>query len=489
MQKNTGKIALSNFIWRFFERTGAQLVSLVISIVLARLLSPSDYGVVALMWVIINFLSLFIDAGFSTALIQKKDTDDLDYSTVFYFNVICCIIIYVILFLFAPLIAGFYSNPKMTPMIRVAGITLLISGVKSIQIAYVSKNLLFKKFFFSTLGGTIGAAFVGIWIAMRGLGAWALICQSLFNNLVDTIILWCTVRWRPKRIFSLERLKRLLNFGIKIQLSSLINHLYEDLRSLLIGKIYGPQDLAFYDKGRSWPNLVTANINSSLDSVLLPILSGEQDNPERIKEMTKRVIKTSIYILAPMMMGLAACSRPLIRFLLTEKWLPCVPFQIIFCITYMFYPIHTANLNAIKALGRSDLFLKLEILKKIVGLTLLVITAPISVKAMAYSLLVSSLASQIINSWPNKKLLNYSYLDQLRDILPSVLLAFGMGAVVYLIQFLKLDDLVTLLIQVLLGASIYVVGSRIFKLDSFDYMLSMTKSYMFRSQLEKSESK
>lgn len=469
------KNTITNFLWRFAERCGAQGVSFIVSLVLARLLTPNDYGIVALMSVFISILGVFIDSGFSSALIQKKDADDLDFSSIFYFNLVSCSLLYLILFFAAPLISAFYGRPEMTAMVRVLGITFLISGVKSVQTAYVSKNMMFKRFFFSTLGGTIGAAFVGIGMAMMGFGAWAIIAQSLFNNAVDTLILWLTVRWRPKKQFSLARLKQLFSFGWKLLASGLLDTVYNNLRTLIIGKVYTSEDLAFYNKGQHLPDLIITNVNSSIDSVLLPTLSAAQDDPEAVKSMTRRSMQTSTYIMAPFMMGMAACAVPLIRLLYTEKWLPCVPYLVIFCVTSMFYPVHTANLNAIKALGRSDLFLRLEIIKKIVGLITIVITAPISVMAMGYSLLVTCVLSQIINSWPNKKLLNYSYLEQLKDILPGILLAAFMCLCIYPVQWLGLPDYVTLLIQVPLGVVIFVAGSALLKLEAFTYLWAMVK--------------
>lgn len=466
---------LANLFWRFAERVGAQIVGVIVTIILARILTPGDYGTVALMNVVINILSIFINCGLGTSLIQKKDANDLDFSTVFYAQVLFSIVLYCVLFLIAPLIASFYSKSEMVAMIRVAGITFLIAGVRNIQNAYVSRTMQFRKFFFATLGGTLGAAALGIWMALQGYGAWALIVQSIFNNFMDTVILWITVKWRPKPLFSFSVLKKHFTFSWKLLVSSVIDTIYNNLRTLIIGKVYSSEDLAYYNRGKSWPILIVDNINVSIDSVLFPTMSAAQDRKETVKAMARRAIKTSTYIMAPMMMGLAFCSIPLIRLVLTEKWLYCVPFQCIFCITYMFYPVHTANLNAIQALGRSDVFLKLEIIKKVVGIIALAISVPISVMAMGYSLLFTSLASQIINSWPNKKLLNYGYLEQLKDILPGILLAVAMGCCIYPIQWLDLPDIVTLLIQVPLGAAIYIAGSIVFKLESFQYLWGMVK--------------
>lgn len=481
------KSIVSNFIWRFAERCGAQAVTFIVSIILARLLDPSVYGVISLVTVFTAILSVFIDSGMGNALIQKKDADDLDFSSVFYFNITMCSLLYLIMFITAPFIARFYDMPELTLVTRVISLTLIISGVKNIQCAYVSKNMLFKRFFYATLGGTIGAAVIGIVMAFNGFGVWALVIQSLFNSTVDTIILWFTVKWRPKRIFSFERLKGLFSYGWKLLVSALLDTGYNNLRALIIGKIYSPSDLAFYNKGKTFPNLIVTNINSSIDSVLLPTMSKEQDSPEVVKSMTRRAIKTSTYIMMPFMVGLAVCAEPIISILLTDKWLPAVFFMRIFCFSYAFWPIHTANLNAIKAMGRSDLFLKLEILKKIVGLVAILSTMWISVEAMAYSLFATSILSQIINSFPNKKLLKYGYRSQLMDMMPQIVLSLLMGAVVYCVQFLNLNNVLTLVIQVPLGAAIYVAGSRIFHIDSFEYLLSTVKSLFSKKNRAGSE--
>lgn len=470
----------SNFIWRFGERCGAQAVKLLVELILARLLLPNDYGTIALVTVFITILNVFVDSGLGNALIQKKDADDLDFSSVFYFNLFWCAILYLMLFASSPAISAFYGRPELTMIVRALGITVLISGLKNVQQAFVSRNMLFKKFFFATIGGTIGAAVLGITMAYCGFGVWALVIQQLFNTTMDTFILWITVKWRPKKIFSMQRLKSLFSYGWKLLASNLLDTIYTNIRALIIGKIYTASDLAFYNQGNKLPYVIVGNINNSIDSVLLPAMSYEQDNTERVKEMTRRSIQISTYIMAPLMMGLAVASNTLIELVLTEKWLPCVFFLRIFCITYMFQPIHTANLNAIKALGRSDLFLKLELMKKILGLILLVSTMWISMKAMAYSTLLNSIIAQFINSWPNKKLLNYSYLDQMKDILPSIILAVIMGLVVYPISFFNWNYILILIIQCVVGATIYLFGSIAAQINSFQYLLGVVKPFFKR---------
>ena len=471
------KKILVNFIWRFAERCGAQLVTFIVSIVLARILAPEDYGTIALITVFTTILQVFVDSGLGTALIQKKNADDMDFSTVFYFNFIVCIILYICMFFSAPFISKFYNDNSLTPVIRVISLTIVISGVKGIQQAYVSKYMMFKRFFFSTIGGTIFSAILGIILAYEGCGVWALVAQQLSNTAIDTLILWLTVKWRPKRIFSWKRLKALLSFGWKLLLSSLLDTCYSNLRNLIIGKLYSSADLAFYNQGDKFPKVIVTNVNTSIDSVLLPTMSGAQDNRERVKNMTRRAIKTSTYIMAPFMMGLAFCAEPIVRLVLTDKWLPCVVFLRIFCITYMFWPVHTANLNAINAMGRSDWFLRLEVIKKIMGMIILLSTMWFGVKAMAYSSLLTSVLSQIINSWPNRKLLNYGYLEQVRDFAPGIILAVFMGLCVYIIGYIPLNDGATLIIQIIVGAAIYIGMSAVLKLEEFEYLSGMIKSF------------
>lgn len=475
-----------NLLWRFLERIGAKGVEFLVSIILARILAPEVYGEIALITVFITILQVFVDSGLGNALIQKKDACDKDFSTVFFFNIIFCLILYSGLFFAAPFIASFYDNDILCSVVRVLGITIVISGVKNVQQAYVSKHMLFKRFFFATLGGTIGAAILGVAMAYFGYGIWALVAQQVFNVAVDTLILWLTVKWRPKWYFSFKRLKSLFIYGWKLLVSSLLETVYNDIRQLIIGKMYAKSDLAYYNRAKQFPQFITANINTSINSVLFPAMSNVQDDKVRVKSMTRRAIKTSTYIMTPFMVGLAVCGEPLIRLILTEKWLPVVPYLIIFCITQTFLPIHTANLNAIKAMGRSDLYLKLEIIKKIVGMVLLLSTMWFGVMAMAYSLLISSVLSQIINSWPNRKLLDYKYLEQIKDILPCLGIAVLMGVPVYFVKFIGLNDIITLSIQIGLGVVLYILFSRIFHIDSFEFVIKTVKS-LFKKKNKKEE--
>ena len=473
---------VSNLMWRFFERCGAQLVSFVVTVVLARLIEPELFGLITTVAIITSILLVFVDSGMANSLIQKKDSDSLDFSSVFYFNVVFCLILYIGLFFAAPLIASFYRQPVLGPIIRVLGLTVVVSGVKNVQQAYVAKTLQFKRFFFATLGGTLLAGLVGVVMAVKGFGVWALVAKELVNVTVNTAILWLTVGWRPQRAFSFTRLKGLLSYGWKLLVSGLLDTVYNRLQQLIIGAKYSQTDLAFYDRGNSIPNLIVENVNTSIDSVLLPVLSTEQDHRDRVRAMTRRAIKVSTYIMMPMMMGLAVCAEPLIRLLLTEKWLPCVPYLRIFCFSYAFYPIHTANLSAIKAMGRSDLFLRLEIIKKALGVGMLIVAVSRGVYAIAMTLVFMTLAAQVINAWPNGKLLGYPYLSQLRDMLSSILLTCLMGAAVYALSLLGLSDWLTLPLQVAAGVALYLAGSALFHVESFEYVLGIVKRILFKKR-------
>lgn len=472
---NMSSKATSGLLWTFLERFGAQCVTLIVSIILARLLDPVVFGTVAIVTVFMEILNVFIDSGLGNALIQKKDADDIDFSSVFYFNIFMCIALYLVLFFLAPLMSRFYGMAELTDIIRVMGLSLIVSGVRNIQRAFVSRKLQFKRFFFATIGGTLGAAALGIWMAYRGFGVWALVAQGLFNNVVGTVILWLTVKWRPTRVFSFTRFRGLFSFGWKLLVSDLINTVYNNLRQLIIGKMYTTQSLAMYNRGYMIPNVFVININSAIDSVLFPVMSSAQDDVNMIRAMTRRSIRVSSYIMWPVMMGIAACSTPLVSILLTDKWLPCVPFLIIFCISYAFLPLQTANLNAIKALGRSEIYLKLEIIKKIVGFAILAATMWFGPLVMAASNLLFAVINYLINAFPNRKLLNYSYGQQIMDAAPPMLLSAFMFGIVYCVRFLELSNWLTLIIQIPLGVLIYVGGTKLFKLDSFDYILGTVK--------------
>lgn len=464
---------ISGLVWKFAERIGAQGIGFIVSIVLARLLSPQDYGLISLITIFLAVSGVFIQSGFGTALIQKKDADNIDFSTVFYFNIMISLIFYFLLYIISPYIAKFYNEPSLTKIVRVMSMSLIISAVNNVQHAYVSKTMQFKRFFYSTLVGTILSGFLGVAMAYMGFGVWALVAQQLFNTLVDTIVLWFTVKWRPQLVFSIKRLKSLFSFGWKLLISGLIDTLYNNIYGLLIGKVYNSSLLGLYNRGNQFPNLIVSNINGPIQSVLLPALSEEQDNKERLKSMVRRSIVTSSFIIYPMMIGMAAVAKPMVNILLGEKWLGCVFFLQISCITLAFWPIHTANLQAINAVGRSDIFLKLEIIKNILGIVVLVMSIPFGIKVMVIGRAIQGFICTIINAFPNKKLLGYSFVEQWKDLIPSLVISLLMGLLVISVELLGFNSYITLLIQIPVGALTYFGVAYLLKFECFTYLLSM----------------
>ena len=459
--------------WKFAERITAQMISLFVSVILARLLLPSDYGAVALVMVFINIADVFVSGGMGSALIQKKKVDNVDFSSVFYVNIMLSFLIYAVLFFSAPYIAVFYDIPVLSKVLRVLGIRIPIAAINSIQQAYVSRNMLFKRFFYATLLGTLVSGFAGVFMAYRGFGVWALVMQYMINSCTDTLVLWVTVKWRPELKYSWKKAKDLISYGWKLLVSGLLDTGYNELRSLLIGRLYSPSELAFYNQGDKYPKIIVININSSIGSVLFPAISQYQDDKERVKSMTRRSIQVSSYLMWPLMFGLAVTAEPLVRLILTEKWLPCVPFLRIFCFSYGLWPVHTANLQALNAMGRSDLFLKLEVIKKILGISILMISLHMGPLAIAWSLLMTGIMATFINSAPNRKILKYSYKEQFMDLMPSFFLSFFMALLIYPVSFMELPDLFLIFLQTVIGAVIYLVGSIITKNQSFQYLIGL----------------
>lgn len=470
------KSVLSGLFWRFSERTAAQGVSFIVSVVLARLLTPEDYGLIGLITVFISIATVFVSSGFGNALIQKKNATQTDFSSVFYFSIVMGLIMYAILFVCSPLIAKFYNEPLLIPVVRILSISLVIAGINSVQQAYVSKTMQFKRFFFSTIIGTIISAVVGIFMAYKGYGVWALVAQTLTNQVIDTCILWFTVKWRPTLEFSLKEMKKMFSYGWKLLFSSIIDTVYNNLYSLVIGKFYSAKDLGYYNRGRNIPNMVITNINGSIQSVMFPAFSNCQGDKVRLKAMVRRSIMTSTYIIFPAMIGLAAVSKPLTVLLLTEKWLPSVPFMQFSCFILAFWPIHTTNLQAINAVGRSDIFLKLEIIKKIIGFSIMLISIPFGLYVMMIGNCFSAVICSVINARPNKKLLSYGYKEQIMDMLPAILLSVVMGVCVLAWTFFDLNNVIILVCQVLTGIIVYFLGSKILKLESYDYIMNMLRS-------------
>lgn len=475
MKSQTKKKVLSSLLWKMLERNGTQGIQLLVQIVLARILLPEVFGTLAVLTVFISFARVFVEYGFNTALIQKKNADDLDFSSVFYLNGFIVILLYSLIYIFAPWISEFFKNESLVWPLRGLALILPFGAINAIQNVYVARNMMFKNLFFSSLGAIIISGTVGIVSAYFGAGVWALVAQQLVNQISISLILWFTVKWRPKLIFSWERVKGLFSYGWKLLVSQLLNILYMDIRTLIIGKRYDSSTLGYYSKGEQFPKVIVTSLDGSIQAVMLPALSAHQDNRKKVKDMVRRAIMTSSFLIFPMMIGLAVVAEPLVRVVLTEKWMKSVPFLQMFCIAHALRPIHTANLQAINAVGRSDIFLKLEVIKKIIGLTIVLISIPFGVYALAFGMVISGLISSFVNAYPNKKLLNYSYKEQWGDIMPSLLISLLMGGIVYCFNFLKIDDLILLPLQIITGVIIYFSSAKLFKLECFNYLLETMK--------------
>lgn len=469
----------SGMFWKFAERISAQLVSFIVSVVLARILLPEAYGIVAMVMVFINIANVFVTSGFSSALIQKKDADETDFSTIFYCSFAISVVIYIGLFFAAPFIAEFYGTEELTAVLRVFSLKIVLSSYSSVQHAYVSKHMIFKKFFFSTFFGTVLSGVVGILMALNGFGVWALVAQYLVNSTVDMIVLSVTVKWRPKLLFSWNAAKGLMKYGWKLLCASLIGTIYGNLRSLIIGKYYTTEDLAYYNRGKNFPDLIMNNVVSTITSVLFPAMSNAGEKAE-IRRMTQKSVRMTSYIVFPMMAGMALVARPFVLVLLTEKWSEAIVYLQLVCLYNAFHVITQTNLQAISALGRSDIVLKLEFIKKPVGILLLIAAIPYGVFAVALTLPLSALFTMLVNMCPNKKLLSYGFGKQLKDLLPALLLTAGMSVTVYFAGMLPLSNLLLLIVQICVGGGVYVLLSVVFRNESFFYLWNYVISFIRR---------
>ena len=476
------KKVFSGLIWKFGERIGAQAVSFLVSMILARLLLPADYGVIALITIFIDIANVFVSSGFGSALVQKKDADEIDFSSVFYFSIVMSWVLYGIVFCFAPVVARFYGQDILVPVLRVMALKLPLAGVNSVQHAYVQKQMLFKRFFFSTLIGTVGSAVVGIAMAYMGFGPWALVAQYLFNSTMDTAVLWFTVKWRPVWAFSVKRMRALFQFGWKMLCSELIHTSYSQIRSLIIGKVYTEKDLAYYNQGGKLPGILVTNINSSISSVLFPAMTMRQGDLKKMKEVVRTSIRVGSYVMWPLMMGLFVLSEPVVRLIFTDKWLPCVPFMQIACIQYALEPVQTANVQAVKAMGKGRTFLVMEIVKKTFGVVMIVAVMYRGVMAIALTAMAVTFFAALVNSTPNRKYLGYTYQEHIADLLPSILLAAAMAVCVYFAGMLPIPPVAGIAVQVVVGVAVYILLSRVCRISQYAYIVDVAKSWIRRSK-------
>ena len=481
--QNRAEQVTSGLIWTYAERLTAQLVTIIVTIILARIIAPEEYGIVSIVVVFINVANAFVINGFGNSLIQKKDADDIDFSTVFYFSIVFSIIIYLLLYVGAPFIADFYKLPQLLWVIRVMAIRLPIAAVNSIQQAYISKRMEFKKFFYATLGGTVVSAIVGVSMAYKGFGIWAVVAQYLTNVCIDTIVLSFTSGWKLQFVYSSERMRSLFSYGWKIMAVGVATTLYSNLRNLVIGKKYSSADLAYSEKGEQFPAAIAGNINSSITKVLFPVLSEAQNDINQLKRIVRRSIKVGSYILFPLMFGFMAVADTFVITFLTQKWVGCVPFLRIMCAVYALQPLQTSSLQSIKALGRSELYLLVDIVKKIVGILILVVTLIIfdNVFYVVLGALIVELFSVLILLPLNKKLILYDYKEQLGDIFPTIVLTGMMYlSVVIVNSFVACSNVLKLMIDVLIGGMVYVSISVLTKNENFFYILRIIEGRLKR---------
>lgn len=475
--KDFKKKTVSGFAYKFAERVGAQGINFIVSMLLARLLLPEEYGVIALVTVFISILDAFVTYGFGNSLIVNKNSDGLDFSTCFYFGIALSIAIYFMVYFGAPYLADFYDNELLTPVLRVMSLRVPLAAINTVQHAYVSKHMIFKKFFYATLIGTVISGVVAVIMAYQGLGVWALVEQNLGNAFIDTLCLWMMVGWRPKWEFSFKRLKIIYDYGWKVLAVGLIDTGYRELRSLVIGKKYSSADLAYYNKGIQFPSFSNKLIEPTINTVLFPALSHCNDDKDQMLVFTRRMINVSTFILAPIMFGLAAVAEPLVVLLLTKKWVSCVVYLQIGCLAYLFRPLAIVNNTVVKASGNSALLLKLDVIKKGIGVFLLIASMQFGVLWICVSFATSNIIATIINMGANRRILGYGYRAQFRDSVPNIMIAFLMGIVVWAISLINLRPAILLIIQVVAGMCLYLGLSVITKNESYVYLLKALKTW------------
>lgn len=455
------------------ERFGVQGIQLLLQIILARLLSPEHYSVLAVMLIFTSLASVFVQHSFGAALIQNKDVTEEDYSSVLWVTLMIAAVCYGGLYLLAPLIAVFYEMPLLVEHLRVLGLTLFPLAFNSVQMAKAGRAMDFRKVFFSSICGLLISGTVGILVAYMGGGLWALVMQNLVNVTVSGVIMSVVIHWRPRLLCNWQRIKVLFSYGWKLMTSLLIVTLYDNIYSIVIGKKYSGETLGYYDRGTLFPRSIVNSINLTTESVMLSAMSKIQDDREAVKMMMRRSMMMGAYLVFPVMVGLAAVAEPLIVVLLTEKWLPCVPYMRLFCIACAFDPVHTCNLQAINAIGRSDVYLKLEIAKKVCFAVLLMgvtyyFDSPIAIAAIG---IVNALLCWTINIVPNQKLMCYTFAEQIKDLLPPVFMTACMGTVVAAVGKLNLAPLATLALQIPVGVAVYLLLSVLFR--PYPYRMAM----------------
>jgi len=442
---------------------------------MARLLTPDDYGLIGMLSIFLAISQSLIDSGFSQALIRKQNITEIDFSTVFYFNIVVSSSIYLLLYSFAPSVAEFYNKPELCSVMRVLCFVIIINSLSIVQNAKYIIKIDFKTIAKISLIATGISGTIGIYLAYKGYGVWALVYQSLINATLRLVILWLASKWKPLRTFSWSSFHELFSFGSKLMISALIEITYQNINPIIIGKIFSASDLGNYTRAHHFSEFPSSNVTNILQRVTYPILCNIQNDEKRLRDIYRRFLKLSSYLIFPLMTGLAAVTYPFISLTIGEQWIFCAQLLQIICFNMMWYPVHAINLNLLQVKGRSDLFLRLEIIKKIFGVTIICLTVPLGIVAMCYGGILSSIISLIINTYYTGKLINVGFLKQMHDLLPILCLSIGMFLLVqFSINFIT-NTVIQLIVGVCLGISIYFLGSYIFKFPELKEVMNIIR--------------
>ena len=446
---------VSGIFWSSVDRFSVQGIQLVLKIIIANILLPDDFGLIGMLVIFMAVSRSFIDSGFSNALIRKQNRTEADFSTVFYFNIVVGLVFYLILFFTSPYIAAFYNAPILESLTKVVAINIIFNSLTVVQQARLTINLDFKTQTKASLLSVIISGIIGIGIAYKGFGVWALVAQSLIGGFISMAMLWIYSRWIPQKVFSISSFREMFSFGSKLLLSGLIDTIYNNIYTIVIGKKFSKADLGYYTHADSYTQFPSSNITGILQRVTFPVLSSIQDDDEKLRETYRKFLCLSAFIIFPLMIGLLAIADPLIRFILPDKWIGMILLLQILCLSQMWYPIHAINLNLLQVKGRSDLFLRLEIIKKVIGVSILCITIPIGIVAMCWGAVVCSLICLFINTYYTGKLIQVGYLKQMKDLLPILGNSFSMGIIVWGTTQLIHINILALIAGITIGAIYY----------------------------------
>ncbi len=467
--------AFKGVLWKIGEQFGRQIIALTIGVVLARLVAPDQFGAIAMLTVFVAVAEMFIDSGFTQALMRKEDRTQLDCCTVFYFNIFVSIVAYAVLYLIAPWVADFYDMPVLKPLLRVLGFTIVLGSLSGVQGTLFYSKMKFNVLVKYALIAQVIAGGVGIWMAYHGMEVWALVGQQYTSCILNSIFLWMKSDWRPQWMFSFKTLREFFGFGSKLLASGLLETVYSNMYDLFIGKFYNASQLAFFNKAKNQRALVTSTPTSILQSVTFPTLSKLQHDNCALRNGYRRTIRVSAFVIFPLALGMGAVAYPMINVMYTQVWIEAATLLNIIVFAGMLYPLHAINLNLLIVKGRSDYFLKLEIAKKVIGVIAMLITIPISVRAICYGMVVSSVLCLVINTWYTPRLIQYSIWDQCRDLAHILALSLVMWGVVKYLCWLLGMGWISLGVGIAAGLLIYGAGAVIFRFPELRELIDLFK--------------